>query len=368
MIVSHILKVLLKQMKSDPIMFSKDLITLLFGEKSFEKNSLLRNAQLNEWGLHLKRVKWVHKLAQKRRRTLEATISSDDAEFFYQNGYIVKENFLHIDDFSALKIEAEQHTFDTREMLQGNTVTRRMALDHHMLKNLPALSQFFTASDWNKLIDFTASFKVQPMNYIQVIFSKVNQDEPDPQTYFHSDTFYSSAKAWLFLTDVDESIGPFMYVPGSHKVDEKRLAWEKYKAMQIVNRECVDVLSNRGSFRITEEELQTFGFEQPIKFNVKANTLLIADTFGFHARGESAETAVRSEIWAYARRNPMLPFVSGHFLALPWIRARTVTLYWQALDYLESKKLKRSPWRKVGKLKAYDATRIKSKADQDSVS
>ncbi len=96
------------------------------------------------------------------------------------------------------------------------------------------------------------------------------------------------------------------------------------------------------------------GFATPIKFNVKANTLLIADTFGFHARGESEQFAIRAEIWAYARRNPMIPFTFGHYLALPWIKDRAVGLYWHALEILEAQKIKRSPWRKVGKLKVLD--------------
>lgn len=356
-----------KYAKNTPLIFIRDLAGIFFGEKSFEKNHLLKDVNLNEWGLHQKRVAWVHQLANRRRKKLEKYIKSADAEFFYMHGYIVKENFLTESEFNALQTEIVAHSFDTREMLQGNTVTRRMSLDIKELQLTQKISGFLKQAEWNQLINFVASFKVQPMNYIQVIFSKINQDQPDPQTNFHSDTFFSSAKAWLFLTDVDESTGPFMYVPGSHRVDEKRLAWEQYKATQICTKQSTDVLSRRGSFRISREELKTFGFAEPVKFNVKANTLLIADTFGFHARGESEKPAIRAEIWAYARRNPMIPFTFGHYLALPWVKDRAVSLYWKALDMMESRQIKRSPWRKVGRKKVFDEAQITSVEDQNKV-
>ena len=353
--------------KNTPLILVRDVIGILVAEKSFEKNQLLSNVKLNKWGLHQKRVALVHRLANRRRQKLEKYINSADAQFFYTHGYIVKENFLTDAEFGALEAEIAMHSFDTREMLQGNTVTRRMSLDMHELQLTKKISYFLKHAEWNHLINFVASFKVQPMNYIQVIFSKINQDQPDPQTNFHSDTFYSSAKAWLFLTDVDESTGPFMYVPGSHRADEKRLAWEQHKATQICTKQSTDVLSQRGSFRISPEELKTFGFAEPIKFNVKANTLLIADTFGFHARGESEKPAIRAEIWAYARRNPMIPFTFGHYLALPWIKDRAVGLYWQALDVMESRQIKRSPWRKVGRKKVFDEAQIRSVEDQNKI-
>lgn len=352
------IRVLKNYAKNRPLIFLRDIVGLVVGEKSFEKNHLLSDIELNKRGLHKKRVALVHRLAHLRRKKLEKHINAEDAAFFYTHGYIVKENFLTEAEFKALQSEIATHSFDTREMLQGNTVTRRMSLDAQQLQQTQKIAGFLQKTEWNNLISFVASFKVQPMNYIQVIFSKINQEQPDPQTNFHSDTFYSSAKAWLFLTDVDESTGPFMYVPGSHRADEKRLAWEQHKATQICTQQHTDVLSQRGSFRISPQELQDFGFATPIKFNVKANTLLIADTFGFHARGESEQSAIRAEIWAYARRNPMIPFTFGHYLALPWIKDRAVGLYWHALDILEAQKIKRSPWRKVGKLKVLDPAQI----------
>lgn len=362
--MTSLVAALSKQAKKSPMMFIRNVMGYVCAEKSFAKNELLNDPILNQWGIHSKRVKVVHQLAQARRKALEKYLHPEDVTFFYQHGYICKENYLSASDFQALHDEIMQHSFETREMLQGNTVTRRMALDSQLVQKFPEIYQFTQQQEWNALLNFVSSFKSQAMHYVQVIFAKVNEELPDPQTSFHSDTFYSSAKAWLFLTDVDDSTGPFMYVPGSHLADEKRLAWEQYKSIQI-SQGGADELSKRGSFRIQPEELKQFGFADPIKFNVKANTLLIADTFGFHARAEATTRATRIELWSYARRNPMIPFTGGHYLALPIIRNRAVTLYWKALDLLEQKQIKRSPWRALGRLKVSDPPQIISLQDQN---
>jgi hypothetical protein len=36
----------------------------------------------------------------------------------------------------------------------------------------------------------------------------------------------------------------------------------------------------------------------------------VADTFGFHARGQSAAPSLRVEVWGFGPRNPFLPWTS----------------------------------------------------------
>ena len=42
-------------------------------------------------------------------------------------------------------------------------------------------------------------------------------DEEDREASLHSDIFYSTHKAWLYLTDVEEKDGPLVFVRRSHK-------------------------------------------------------------------------------------------------------------------------------------------------------
>lgn len=64
-----------KYAKNTPLIFIRDLAGIFFGEKSFEKNHLLSDLKLNEWGLHQKRVAWVHQLANRRRKKLESILN-----------------------------------------------------------------------------------------------------------------------------------------------------------------------------------------------------------------------------------------------------------------------------------------------------
>src|SRR6202035_1704280 len=104
----------------------------------------------------------------------------------------------------------------------------------------------------------------------------------DPQTFVHADTFHPTVKAWLFLTDVAADAGPFTYVPGSHRLTPERLAWGARHRLPA--RHSADPEIREGSFRIMPKELAARGLPEPRAFAVPANTLIVADTFGFRAR------------------------------------------------------------------------------------
>ena len=117
-----------------------------------------------------------------------------------------------------------------------------------------------------------------------------------------------------------EEDGPFSYVLGSHKVTPQRMAWEKRIS------ENADTIENkysaRGSLRIMPDELSALGYGQPVKMVVKANTLIVADTHGFHARCPSYKETTRVEIYGSLRRNPYLPVTGMHIASLSFVKAR----------------------------------------------
>jgi hypothetical protein len=61
------------------------------------------------------------------------------------------------------------------------------------------------------------------------------------------------------------------------------------------------------------------GFGPARLFPVKANTLLVADTFGFHARGPSLRPSMRVEIFALGRRDPFRPWPGLDPLTTPML-------------------------------------------------
>ena len=322
-----------KILVQSPVKCILDSMALLTQSKSFEANSILGNSKLNQLGLHRFRVQFAAQMAAQRRSKLAKFIPPADVESFQKNGFIFRENFLATEEFAQLKQELLTTPLETRETLQGDTVTRRMALDGKTLNYMPVTQQFLHSDEWRNLLNYVASFKVQPISYLQVIFSHVRKAKADPQTNLHSDTFHSSAKAWLFLEDVTEDEGTFVYVPGSHQLNPARLNWEQQKSESITVK--TDAMTRRGSFRISEKEVLELGYAKPQAFAVKANTLVIADTYGFHARAKSLKPSVRIELWAYARRNPFVPWLGGDPLSLPFLRSNLVPLYWSGLDFLE---------------------------------
>lgn len=348
-----------KILVKSPGKFIWDSMALITQSKSFESNSILGNSKLNQLGLHRFRVQFAAKMAAQRRLKLSKFIHPADVESFQKNGFIFKENFLATDEFAQLKQELLMTPLETRETLQGDTVTRRMALDGKTLKHMPVTQHFLYSDEWRNLLNYVASFKVQPISYLQVIFSHVRKAKADPQTNLHSDTFHSSAKAWLFLEDVADDEGPFVYVPGSHHLNPERLNWEQQKSESITAK--TDAMTRRGSFRVSEEEVLELGYAKPQAFAVKANTLVIADTYGFHARAKSLKPSVRIELWAYARRNPFVPWLGGDPLSFPFLKSNLVPWYWASLDFLEKRYQRNNPWKKVGKKCAADPAVLTSK-------
>jgi hypothetical protein len=199
-------------------------------------------------------------------------------------------------------------------MMQGDTLTRKIALDAAALDALPALRAAVEAPQWRNLLAYVGGMKTAPVLFIQSIATHVAAAAPDPQTYFHTDTFHPAMKAWLFLTDIEGAVPPFAYVPGSHRLTAARLDWERRQALIAAN--AGEEHTRQGSFRVDAAELATMGLGEPVQFRVPANTLIVADTFGFHARGSSAAPALRVEIWAYGRRAPFFPAPPR----VPWLR------------------------------------------------
>jgi hypothetical protein len=109
----------------------------------------------------------------------------------------------------------------------------------------------------------------------------------DPQSQVHSDTFFSSHKAWLYVSDVSMEDGPLFYIKGSHKVTPRQLFY-------IYKHSCTRRQDDDPSRRVTAEELAKMSERKEI-FTCASNTLVIANVCGYHGhlQGEAGR-----ERWA----------------------------------------------------------------------
>jgi hypothetical protein len=324
---------------------------LLTGTKSFERNLVIGSRRLNEWGLHAARVALAHRLASARRRKLAGLISVQDRIAFERDGFLVRPEFLPAEQLAALTAEVKAYRGPLREISEGDTIMRKIALDRRALSELPALGAVLRSREWQGLVRYVGSRDAEPVVWVQSILRHACTGPADPQTLLHADTFHPTVKAWLFLTDVAEDAGPFTYVPGSHRLTAERLAWER--RMSLSARASPNAEDRQGSFRIDPAELSSLALPQLRAFAVPANTLIVADTFGFHARGPSVRPSLRVEIWAYGRRSPFLPWAA----LVPWTTAtlgRRSILSWQFGDLLEAAGLEKNRWRARTGVSAFD--------------
>jgi hypothetical protein len=323
---------------------------LLTGAKSFLDNPLIGSDRLNRRGLHVGRIRLARRMAERRRERLAAAVDPADLAAFERDGFVVKRDFLPAASFAALRSQLLAWRGAAREMIQGDTITRRYAVDPEMLRAVPAIRTMLHDRRWAAIARYVASFDIEPLLYVQSILTHRRDAPPDPQTCLHADTFHPTMKAWLLLEDVAPDDGPLTYAAGSHRLTEARLDWEKRRSLAV--REEGDFLSARGSFRIEPDELPALGLPQPTALAVPANTLIIADTFGFHARAASARPTIRIELFGYSRRNPFLPFTGLDVWSLPGIAERRVPLLWFTHDIY--RRWIGQPWAKAGRKRPGD--------------
>ena len=327
------------------------LLALATGAKSFIDNPILGSERLNRRGLHAVRFSLAHRLAWWRRGRLAAAVPGAWRERFDRDGYVEVRDLLPAETFARLQQSLLDREFDSRQQQQGDAITRRVPIGPELLRSVPELRNMVEDRSWRSLFAYVASTRAEPLYYIQTIVSGHASGTPDPQLELHSDTFHPSLKAWLFLTDVTDDQGPLTYVAGSHRLTPARLAWEKARSITIKHS---DRLSQRGSLRVRPEELPGLGLPQPTRLAVPANTLVVIDTCGFHARGSCDRPTVRAEIWAYVRRTPFLPWTGFDLLSWKPLAVRRATWLPIVLDKLDRHGIMKQHWQPAGRKRPVD--------------
>jgi hypothetical protein len=320
-------------------------LALLTGAKSFVDNPLLGSARFNRLGLHVRRKQLAHCLARWRRAQIARSLSADLRDQFDRDGFIIIPNLIPTDQFRTLQASLLEGEYEGREHRQGDTLTRRVAVGPTLLNSVPQLTGLIEDSRWKAVLAYVGATRSTPLYYIQTIAAGLEEGLPDPQLQLHSDTFHPSMKAWLFLTDVADDGRPLTYVAGSHRLTPQRAAWEHRRSVDVMA--SGDRLSQRGSLRVSPEELPGLDLPPPTRFNVSANTLVAIDTCGFHARADSDHPTLRVEIWAYSRRSPFLPWTRGDVLSWRPLAIRRAEWLASIVDWLDRRGWMVQHWRKA---------------------
>lgn len=338
------------------INYPRYLLDVFSKKSNFVSHPVLGSKILNRFGLHVFRYSLAHLLTQFRWLLLSPLVSPELRKEFKQNGFIKIDDFFSPREFIQLKENLSQLEAEPRQCVQGDTKTQRIVLTPELLHTKLQLNNLLNQSRLNRLFRYTAANNQKPLLYFQIIKNGFVQSEEasfkkDPQKNLHSDTFHPTMKAWLFLEDVPAEKGPFTYVPSSQRWTLKRLKWEY---QQSINYHRKDGYSQRGSLRIDKNDRQQMQLNAPQALCVKANTLVIANTHGFHGRGQAEQNASRMEIWAFSRSNPFLPFVSFPSELYNRLQYKVLKKQREKADKQAQASGKRASWHKISRKEFYE--------------
>ena len=119
----------------------------------------------------------------------------------------------------------------------------------------------------------------------------------DVQKVFHMDTFFPAWKFWYFpFQSSGLNSGNFRYIKNSCRLDEHKMQFMHDAYTQFLNGEEMDKDSMEGSFRINEKQIQHYYPDGSCEVLVPGNTLVIANVFGFHCRGNTERETERLAI------------------------------------------------------------------------
>lgn len=303
------------------------MLSLLSSSKNFN-DTWIGSRILNQLGVHIYRIR-LAKLASNMRSKLSGYDSSQWTESLDKNGYVVIPEFLPQADFESLYVQLKQQTMESLrdfplkpsqtkgfgakqefsggfDRYDGSTLNRFLEIKN---SNDASIRLFTQDPRLDSLCRKVSGFRLDANRLL--VYLTVHgdmKDNPDRQKVLHRDTFHSSLKFWYFLEDVKDEDGPFVYVPESHKMNGKRLEWERHQA--LVSCGALDDSNSLnhggGAFRVHESDLKEMGYPEPQSLPVSANTLVLADTNGFHRRGDSISGSQRLALYGWRRPWPFL--------------------------------------------------------------
>jgi len=270
----------------------------------------------NRLGYQVLRMLTDH-LARKFKRYSVSSDMRQNLEIMERDGILVLENFLSPSRFESVKQEAAQlaESINFRPLRNGEAG----ALLHGQIarlepKQAPLCTSIALEEPLKQLVSAVIGHKISEQPQIFIDHFKRSEDTTavnnDIESLLHADLHLPTVKAWLFLEPVTMANGPFYFAKGSHRLGMKRLAHEYRKSVLTIKlrqghgKIPEHLKGQRGTHEriiLEESEYNTLNIqESPI--TGPANTLVIANTMGFHRRGDFEPGNIRKWILFNYRR------------------------------------------------------------------
>ena len=215
-----------------------------------------------------------------------------------REGIVTWPDFLLPDDFDAVRREClklgtngglpvfgQFGTSKVEKLLLANAGTSQLwrLLADRRLQNLLEMSERRPLGD---LMGWCAQLEQ---------ITQVPANSGDPESELHSDIFFTSHKAWFYLSDVRRESGPLAFVKRSHWLTPQRLYY-------IYKESCTRAPGANASRRISRDEKRKIGDETVII--CPSNTLVVANTCGYHRRLQGKIGEKRLSIHLQVRHDP----------------------------------------------------------------
>lgn len=285
-------------------------VPLVDATRFFSMSKSLRSRTINRVGGQVARA-CLARTAYHLRPT-RARILASEEQAIRQDGMLRREGYLDERTIAGLRKEVLR-LFDQYPQLttiHDHGATRVEHLDLRLVQAREALGSLLRdrlddaqLSSWFR---FAERRPVRLGRDVHCLLERVTYGAAggeDQENALHTDIFFHTHKAWIYLAEVTPARGPLICVPRSHHLDSTRLRFEY--------RESVG--RNQGSRRIGLDELQARGLKE-VALAAPAGTLVLANTHGYHRRGAGQPGEERLAMVFTARSNPFFPMPVNRFV------------------------------------------------------
>ena len=259
-----------------------------------------KSLTLNKMGMQKFRI-WLAEKRYNSRPKYLTDWNKEHIETLERDGIVVIPDFLPQEEFEMLERDC-LHALDTieKDTVREDGPNFYTNISSKKLQGYASIKAAFNHPKIKELFNAAERRKFE-MGDITTLLACLIQGEDngreDPETVLHEDTFHNTHKAWLYISDVEYSNAPFVYVKESHKND----VTERYKrAYEYSCRE-----ERIHSRRIDLQELDELNLKET-SFLAKKNTLVLANTLGFHKRLRGTPGHNRVALAFSARFNPFI--------------------------------------------------------------
>lgn len=266
----------------------------------FSEEYILKSKLLNLFGIQSLRYV-LAKIIYTFRGIIFSWHISQETRILEKEGLILIENFLNQDEYNEFKLNfdnllkiGDDETFQSGDLLVQrssiNTNVGNKLLDFFLKSK--KLVKILSAVEKRNFVDYDVS-KISSFVWIEKLIIK-NSSDHDKQKDLHSDIFFNTHKIWYYPDKVSLEHGPFAYVKQSHKFNFQRIFLEYFNS--ISSKKIVNIRADNFDLRDYEKN--------KVITTVNSNTLIIANTHGYHCRTSGKVGNIRKQLHFSVRNNP----------------------------------------------------------------